>query len=96
MEKQEIVEKHVNEKQATAEKKVSKAKQEVAEKQVNEKRTVSVFLPLLENEGSGAIDQSVSVTINGKTTTFQRGEQAEISIEAYKVLRESGRFPTLR
>lgn len=57
--------------------------------------TVSIFLPLLEEEGSEKIDQTVSITVNGKAHLIRRGEHVDIPPEWYMILKETGRFPGL-
>ena len=56
--------------------------------------TVSVCLPLLEDEGSDVeIDQTVTVTINGNVTQIKRGEHVEVKVPVYLQLRN--RFPNI-
>lgn len=58
-------------------------------------QTIPVNLPVLEKEGTGAVDQTVPVTINGKTTVITRGVLTDVPIEVYMVLKQSGRFPDI-
>lgn len=60
---------------------------------IKENNLISICLPLLPDEGgAGETDQTVPVTINGKTTTIKRGEFVEVPFEIYNVLYQSGRF----
>lgn len=56
--------------------------------ETNEETTVSVFIPLLEDQGSEvAVDQTVNVTINGKVTQIRRGEHVEVKVPVFIQLR---------
>lgn len=56
--------------------------------------TVSVILPLLEDENSDVtVDQTVNVTVNGKVTQIRRGEYVDVKVPVFMQLRN--RFPTL-
>lgn len=57
--------------------------------------TVHIYLPTLEEESPGHVDQSVSVVCNGKRLRILRGEHVEVPVWAYEILRESGRFQNL-
>ncbi|MDY4140835.1 MAG: hypothetical protein SOY30_16090 [Eubacteriales bacterium] len=55
---------------------------------------VSVFLPPLEDEGTGlVIDQYEHVTVNGETTLVKRGEHVQVTVPVYLQLRN--KFPHL-
>lgn len=61
-------------------------------KQVEHKK-ISVYLPLLPDEGGAErVDQRVIVTLNGSNIIIPRGETVEVSPEVYEVLHNSGRF----
>lgn len=63
---------------------------------VEQEPRVKVYLPLLEDEGAaGSVDQTVPITINGKTLIIKRGEKVELPVSYYIVLKESGKFPNL-
>ncbi len=66
-----------------------------AEKKPKDKTPrVSVFLPPLEDEGSGLkIDQYEHVTVNGETTLVKRGEHVNVTVPVYLQLRN--KFPHL-
>lgn len=55
--------------------------------------TIPIQLPLLQREGSGEVDQTVTITINGKQHVFNRGERVELTPDEFMILRSSGRFP---
>lgn len=57
---------------------------------------VDIWLRPLDKEGTGEVDQSVTVTINGKAMRIMRGENAQVTPEMYLILKQSGRFPELR
>lgn len=44
---------------------------------------VSVKLPLLEDDGKAKVDQTETVTINGKTTRIRRGEYVDVPVPVY-------------
>lgn len=60
------------------------------------KEMVDIWLRPLDKEGTGEVDQSVTVTINGKPMRIMRGETAQVTPEMYLILKQSGRFPELR
>lgn len=56
--------------------------------------TVTVFIPLLEDQGSDlTVDQTVNVTINGKVTQIRRGEYVNVKVPVFIQLRNQ--FPIL-
>lgn len=57
---------------------------------------IPVMLSPLEKEGLGEVDQTVPVTINGRTRVLTRGKLEQVSPQEYIVLKESGKFPELR
>lgn len=67
----------------------------VAPVQEQGQEMVDVWLQPLDKEGTGEVDQSVTVTVNGKEVKFNRGEHTQVTPEAYLILKESGRFPEL-
>ncbi len=56
---------------------------------------VRVFLPRLEEDGEGKVDQTVPVIVNGETTLILRGENVEVPYRVFEALYASGRFPRL-
>lgn len=61
-------------------------------KEAKQVHRVSVFLPPLEEDGSGLkVDQYEHVTINGETTLVRRGEHVEVTIPVFEQLRN--KFP---
>ncbi len=56
---------------------------------------VTIRLNELEKEGNGDVDQTVPVTINGKTETIIRGKLTEVTPDVFMVLKQSGKFPEL-
>lgn len=57
---------------------------------------IDIYLPLLpEDDGTGHIDQTIPVTINGVTTLIKRGERVQIKPEVFEALYNSGKFPNL-
>ena len=60
----------------------------------NDEAKVTVFIPLLEDQGSDvAADQTVTVTINGMVTQIRRGEHVDVKVPVFLQLRNQ--FPTL-
>lgn len=57
---------------------------------------INIMLSPLEKEGMGEVDQTVPVTINGKTRVLTRGKLEQVSPQEYILLKESGKFPELR
>lgn len=72
------------------------AKTVTATPAVQGKEMVDIWLRPLDKEGTGEVDQSVTVTINGKPLRIMRGENAQVTPEMYLILKQSGRFPELR
>lgn len=60
------------------------------------KEMVDIWLRPLDKEGTGEVDQSVTVTINGKPMRIMRGENTQVTPEMYLILKQSGRFSELR
>lgn len=59
-----------------------------------EEQRVRVFLPKLEDDGSGLkVDQYEHVTINGRTTLVKRGEYVDVTIPVFIQLKN--KFPNL-
>lgn len=59
----------------------------------NEPR-VRVFLPLLEEEGTGLkVDQYEHVTVNGETTLVKRGEYVDVTVPVFIQLKN--KFPNI-
>ena len=58
-------------------------------------KRVRVFLPLLEEDGEGKVDQTVPVIVNGETTLIMRGESVEVPYRVFEALYQSGRFTRL-
>ncbi len=60
---------------------------------------VRVFLPKLEEDKPGSVDQTVTVQLDGKNHNhpliIQRGVTVEIPVWAFEILHNSGRFPNL-
>lgn len=54
--------------------------------------TVRIQLPLLEDGDKEKVDQTVPVTVNGRTLIIQRGQVVDLPAAYYLVLKESGRF----
>lgn len=44
---------------------------------------VSIKLPKLEDDGKTKVDQTETVTINGKTTRIRRGEYVDVPVPVY-------------
>lgn len=44
---------------------------------------VSIKLPKLEDDGKAKVDQTETVTINGKTTRIRRGEYVDVPVPVY-------------
>ena len=57
-----------------------------------EMERVPIFLPLIEDDGSGKVDQNVEVIVNGRITVIRRGEYVRVPFDVYEALRHSGRF----
>ena len=56
--------------------------------------TVQIYLPLLEQDESGAkVDQTEHVTINGATTIIQRGQYVNVKIPVFLALKV--KYPNL-
>jgi hypothetical protein len=56
--------------------------------------TVQIYLPLLEQDDSGAkVDQTEHVTLNGETTIIQRGQYVNVKIPVFLALRV--KYPNL-
>ena len=59
-------------------------------------QTVTVFLPKLEEDKPGSVDQTVTVQLEGKNHNkpliIQRGVRVEIPVWAFEILYNSGRF----
>lgn len=72
------------------------AKTATATPAVQGKEMVDIWLRPLDKEGTGEVDQSVTVTINGKPMRIMRGENVQVTPEMYLILKQSGRFPELR
>lgn len=59
-----------------------------------EEQRVRVYLPKLEDDGSGLkVDQYEHVTINGHTTLVKRGEYVDVTIPVFIQLKN--KFPNL-
>lgn len=59
-----------------------------------EEQRVRVYLPRLEDDGSGLkVDQYEHVTINGRTTLVKRGEYVDVTIPVFIQLKN--KFPNL-
>lgn len=60
---------------------------------------VPVYLPLLEEDKPGTVDQTVVVKVEGKNHNnpfiIQRGQHVQIPVWAFEVLAHSGRFSNL-
>ena len=55
---------------------------------------VSIYLPPLEDEGTGLkVDQYEHVTVNGETTLVRRGQHVSVTVPVYLQLRN--KFPHL-
>lgn len=63
-------------------------------KEMNQER-VAVYLPMVEDDGSGKVDQNVEVIVNGKITLIRRGEYVKVPFDVYSALRDSGRFQNI-
>lgn len=57
-----------------------------------EQERVPIYLPMIEDDGSGKVDQNVEVIVNGRITIIRRGEYVKVPFEVYEALRNSGRF----
>ncbi len=56
--------------------------------------TVSVFIPLAEDNGSDiTVDQTETVVINGKVTRIRRGEYVSVKVPVFLQLRN--RYPNI-
>lgn len=56
--------------------------------------TVRVFIPLSQDQGSDVkLDQTESVTINGKTTLIRRGEYVDVKVPVFLQLKQ--RYPNI-
>lgn len=56
--------------------------------------TVSVLIPLAEDQGSDiAVDQTETVVINGKVTQIRRGEYVDVKVPVFLQLRQ--RYPNI-
>jgi len=56
--------------------------------------TVQIYLPLLEQDESGAkVDQTEHVTINGDTTIIQRGVYVNVKVPVFLALKV--KYPNL-
>jgi hypothetical protein len=56
--------------------------------------TVQIYLPLLEQDDSGAkVDQTEHVTLSGETTIIQRGQYVNVKIPVFLALRV--KYPNL-
>ncbi len=56
--------------------------------------TVQIYLPLLEQDESGAkVDQTEHVTINGVTTIIQRGQYVNVKVPVFLALKV--KYPNL-
>lgn len=65
-------------------------------KSVKDPGLISIYLPLLPEEGGVAeVDQRVPVTINGENRILLRGQTIEVTLEEYEVLYNSHRFERL-
>jgi hypothetical protein len=53
---------------------------------------VRIQLPLLDGGDTENIDQSVPVTVNGKTLIIQRGQVVDLPVPYYLVLKQSGKY----
>lgn len=58
----------------------------------NTEATVRIQLPLLDGCDTENIDQSVPVTVNGKTLIIQRGQVVDLPVPYYLVLKQSGKY----
>lgn len=58
----------------------------------NTEATVRIQLPLLDGGDTENIDQSVPVTVNGKTLIIQRGQVVDLPVPYYLVLKQSGKY----
>lgn len=63
-------------------------------KEMNQER-VAVYLPMIEDDGSGKVDQNVEVIVNGKVNLIRRGEYVKVPFDVYEALRNSGRFQNI-
>jgi hypothetical protein len=55
---------------------------------------VQIYLPLLEQDDSGAkVDQTEHVTLSGETTIIQRGQYVNVKIPVFLALRV--KYPNL-
>jgi hypothetical protein len=56
--------------------------------------TVRVLIPMAEDQASDLkVDQTESVTINGKTTLIRRGEYVDVKVPVFLQLKQ--RYPNL-
>ena len=56
--------------------------------------TVRVFIPIAQDQTSDVkIDQTESVTINGKTTLIKRGEYVDVKVPVFLQLKQ--RYPNI-
>jgi hypothetical protein len=61
---------------------------------VEEEPRVQIYLPLLEQDDSGAkVDQTEHVTISGDTTIIQRGQYVRVTVPVFLALRV--KYPNL-
>ena len=56
-----------------------------------EEATVRIQLQLLDGDADN-VDQSVPVTVNGKTLIIQRGQVVDLPVPYYIVLKQSGKY----
>lgn len=61
--------------------------------EVGQDTMVSIRLNKIDDESSGKVDQTVNVTVNGKTYVIQRGVRVSVPLEVFVQLKQSGRFP---
>lgn len=56
--------------------------------------TVTVFIPLAQDQGSDiAVDQTETVIINGKVTRIRRGEYVDVKVPVFLQLKQ--RYPSI-
>lgn len=54
---------------------------------------VPLYLPRLEDsDGTGELDQTVPVSMNGETLIIKRGESVQVPLWAFEILHHSGKY----
>lgn len=72
---------------------MAKKTQNIKRELYEDEALVSVFLPMVQDEGSIRMNQTENVTINGKTTKISRGVQMDVTIPVYEAL--TAKYPEL-